>query len=169
MRQWLIILVIGLSFLASNITGNSVVCAEDVVVAKGKTVTFDYTLTVDGTVVDSSQGKKPLEYVHGEGKLIPGLEKALEGLKVGEEKKVVVPPDQGYGQIDPKAVQEVDKSLMPKDPPVAVGMMMEMTDPNGNTFPAKVKEIKDKTVMMDFNHPLAGKELIFQIKIVSIK
>ncbi len=168
MRRWFIALLFGLVFLASNITV-SVVLAEDVVVANGKTVTFDYTLTVDGAVVESSQGKKPLQYVHGQGKIIPGLEKQLAGLKVGGEKKIVVKPEEAYGQIDPKAVKEVEKSQIPADIKLTVGTLLEMRDPNGNAFPAKVQEIKDKIVVMDFNHPLAGKELTFQVKIVDIK
>ena len=156
-------------FLLASAMSVSVVFAEDIVVTNGKTVTFDYTLSVDGVVVETSQGKKPLQYVHGQGKIIPGLEKQLAGLKVGDEKKIVVPVDQAYGPIDPKAIQEVEKSQIPADIKLAVGTMLEMSDPSGNTFPAKVKEIKDKTVIMDFNHPLAGKELTFQIKIVDIK
>ena len=143
--------------------------ADASVIAAGKTVSFDYTLTVDGQVVDSSKGKKPLQYVHGQGKIIPGLEKQLEGLKVGDEKKVVVAPQEGYGKIDPKAVKEIDRSLIPKTIPLTVGTILESTDPNGYTFPAKVTEIKDKTVMLDYNHPLAGKELNFDIKIGDIK
>ena len=168
MRRGLIALSVGLIFLAST-ASVSIVLAENVVVANGKTVSFDYTLTVDGAVVESSQGKKPLQYVHGQGKIIPGLEKQLAGLKVGDEKKIVVPVDQAYGQINPKAVQEVQKSSIPADIKLTVGTMLQMSDPSGNNFPAKVKEIKDKTVVMDFNHPLAGKELTFQVKIVDIK
>ena len=168
MRRRFMALFVGFVFLA-NAVAVSVVLAEGVVVSDGKTVTFDYTLSVDGAVVESSEGKKPLEYVHGQGKIIPGLEKALAGLKVGEEKKIVVPAEQAYGQIDLKAVQEVEKSQIPADIKLTVGAMLEMSDASGHAFPAKVKEIKDKTVVMDFNHPLAGKELTFQVKIVDIK
>ena len=143
--------------------------AEDVVVAEGKTVSFDYTLTVERKVVDSSQGKKPLEYVQGKGQIIPGLEKQLAGLKVGDEKTVDVKPEEGYGMYDASGVKEVEKNLIPSDIPLTVGTLLEMQDPSGHVFPAKVTEIKDKTVMLDFNHPWAGKELSFQIKIVDVK
>ena len=167
MKRVLIALSVALIFLSR--TGSSVVMAADVAVADGKTVSFDYILTVDGAVVESSQGKKPLQYVHGQKKIIPGLEKQLAGLKIGDEKKIVVPAEEAYGKVDPKAVQEVDRSLIPKDIPLTVGTILESTDPSGHTFPAKVKEIKEKTVLLDFNHPLAGKELTFQVKIEDIK
>ena len=81
----------------------------------------------------------------------------------------MVPAEEVYGKINPKAVQEVDRSLIPKDIPLTVGTLLETTDPAGHTFPAKVTEIKEKTVMLDLNHPLAGKELTFDVKIVDIK
>ena len=139
------------------------------VIADGKTISFDYTLTVDGKEVDSSAGKQPLEYVQGEGKIIPGLEKAIIGMKIGEEKEVKVSPEEAYGMPDEKGIQEIQKSLIPSDIELAPGTVLEMSDASGNVFPATVKEIKDQTVILDFNHPLAGKELNFKIKIVSIK
>ena len=167
MKRILVALSVALVFLFKANSG--VVMAEDVVIADGKTISFDYTLTVDGAVIESSKGKKPLEYVHGQNKIIPGLEKQLAGLKVGDAKKIVVPVEEAYGKIDPKAVQEVDRTLIPKEIPLAVGTLLETTDPQGHTFPAKVTEIKEKTVMLDLNHPLAGKELTFDVKIVDIK
>ena len=167
MKRVLITLSVVLVFLFK--AGSGAVMAEDVVVADGKTISFDYTLTVDGAVIESSKGKKPLEYVHGEKKIIPGLEKQLAGLKIGDEKKIVVPAEEAYGNIDPKALQEVDRSLISKEIPLTVGTILETTDPAGRTFPAKVTEIKEKTVMLDLNHPLAGKELTFDVKIVDIK
>ena len=167
MKRVLMALSVALIFLSR--AGLSVVMADHAVVADGKTVSFDYTLTVDGAVVDSSQGKKPLQYVQGQKKIISGLEKQLTGLKIGDEKKIVVPAEEAYGKIDPKAVQEVDRASIPKDIPLTVGTILEATDPAGHTFPAKVTAIKEKTVMLDLNHPLAGKELTFQVKIVDIK
>ncbi len=167
MKRVLIALSVALVFLSR--AGSGMVMAEDIVVGDGKTVSFDYTLTVEGKVVESSKGKKPLQYVHGQKKIIPGLEKQLAGLKIGDQKKIVVPAEEAYGKINPKAVQEVERSLIPKDIPLTVGTILETTDPAGHTFPAKVTAIQEKTVMLDLNHPLAGKELTFEVKIVDIK
>ena len=101
--------------------------------------------------------------------MIPGLEKEMEGMKVGETKKVVVMPAEGYGEVNSQLVREFDKSKMPADMTPAKGMILEMQDEEGNSYPAMISEVKDKTVMLDFNHPLAGKELTFDVKIVSVE
>ena len=167
MKRVLMALFVALIFLAR--AGSNVVMAEDVVVSDGKTVSFDYTLTVGGVAVESSQGKKPLQYAHGQNKIIPGLEKQLAGLKVGDQKKIVVPPEEAYGKVNPNVFREIERSLIPKDIPLTIGTILETVDPSGHTLPGKVIEIKDKTIMLDSNHPLAGKELIFDVKIVDIK
>ena len=155
------------AFAAACVLGAGVVHAE--VVADGMKVKFDYTLTVDKEKVETTEGKQPLEYVHGKEMLIPGLEKELAGLKAGDAKTVVVKPEDGYGPVRPEAVREMDKEKLPKDITPQVGMVLEMQDPDGNAYPAMIKEIKDKTFMLDFNHPLAGKELQFDVKIVSVE
>ena len=132
-------------------------------------VKFDYTLSVDGKEVENSKTDGPMEYTHGDNALIPGLTKELEGLKVGDEKAIVVSADEGFGEIDPKAIQEVPKSAISPDIQLSVGLLLQMNDPQGNSFPATVKEIKDDKVVLDFNHPLAGKELTFKVKIVDIQ
>jgi FKBP-type peptidyl-prolyl cis-trans isomerase 2 len=143
--------------------------AEDMTVSSGKSVKFDYTLTVDNKEVESTKGKEPLEYIQGQNMLIPGLEKELEGAKAGDEKKVVVKPEEGYGVVNPSLVREFEKDKLPKGMEPQKGMILEMQDPQGATFPCTVTEIKDKTIMLDFNHPLAGKELTFDVKIVSVE
>ncbi len=147
----------------------SFVGAEDVVIAQGKKIKFDYKLTVDGQVVDSSEGKQPIEYVQGDGKIIPGLSKQLEGLKAGDEKTITVPAAEGYGDVDKGAVKEVPRSMLPKDTELAVGQVFEFQSEDGVRLPGIIKEIKDQMVLLDFNHPLAGKELKFEIKIVSVE
>lgn len=141
----------------------------ETVIQAGSDVAFDYTLTDEsGTVIDSSKGKEPMHYIHGKGQIIPGLEKELAGMAVGGEKKVTVKPEDGYGPIDPRAFQEVPKDKLP---PAAlkVGTMLMAQSPQGQGIPARVHEIKENTVIMDFNHPLAGKTLSFDIKITDIK
>ncbi|MEI8010899.1 MAG: peptidylprolyl isomerase [Candidatus Omnitrophota bacterium] len=139
------------------------------IISKGMKVKFDYTLTVDKEVVETTEGKQPLEYVHGKNMLIPGLEKELEGLKAGDVKTVMVKPEEGYGPVRTDSLREFEKSKFPKDIVPQVGMVLEMQDPQGNPYPAMVKEIKDKIVILDFNHPLAGKELKFDVKIVGVE
>lgn len=161
-------LVLGAMVLGLVAT-TSLVQAADVVVAKGKKVKFDYTLTVDNQVVETTEGKQPLEYNHGEAMLISGLEKEMEGMKVGDTKKVAVKPEEGYGAVDPQFVREYEKDKLPTDMKPEKGMVLEMQDPEGNAYPCVISEVKEKTVMLDFNHPLAGKELSFDVKIVGIE
>lgn len=139
------------------------------VVETGSAVSFDYTLTDDsGKVVDTSKGKEPMQYVHGKGQIIPGLEKELAGMSVGSEKKVTVKPEEAYGVVDPTAFTEVPKEKLPPDA-LKVGTMLLAQGPQGQGVPVRVHEIKEKTVVMDFNHPLAGKTLSFDVKITDIK
>jgi FKBP-type peptidyl-prolyl cis-trans isomerase SlyD len=138
-------------------------------VQAGAEVFFDYTLSDDsGKVIDSSKGKEPMHYTHGKGQIIPGLEKEIAGMAVGGEKKVTVKPEDAYGQIDPRAFQEVPKEKLPADA-LKVGTVLMAQGPQGQGVPVRVHEIKDKTVVMDFNHPLAGKILSFDIKITEVK
>jgi len=142
---------------------------DDMVVESGKKISFEYTLNVDGQVADSSQGRGPLEYVHGEGKIIPGVSKGLEGMHVGEEKKFTIPPEEGYGEIDEKAFKEVPRSSLPGDIELQVGMPLQTRTADGGVWVVKIVEIKEDTVVLDFNHPLAGKILTFDVKVVSIQ
>jgi len=135
----------------------------------GSMVAFDYTLTDEsGKVIDTSKGKEPMHYVHGKGQIIPGLEKELAGMTVGGEKKVTVKPEDAYGPVNPQAFQEVPKDKIPAEA-LKVGAVLTATGPEGQRVPVRVHEIKENTVVMDFNHPLAGKTLLFDIKITEIK
>jgi FKBP-type peptidyl-prolyl cis-trans isomerase SlyD len=109
-----------------------------------------------------------MHYIHGQGQIIPGLEKELAGMAVGGEKKVTVKPEDGYGPINPQAFQEIPKVKLPADA-LKVGTMLMAQGPQGQGVPVRVHEIKENTVIMDFNHPLAGKTLSFDIKITDIK
>lgn len=152
------------TFLVSN------VCAdENLVVTKGKKVKMDYTLKIEGAVIESSVGKQPLEYEHGAGKIIPGLESQLEGLHVGDSKTVVVQPKDGYGEVNPQGFKDIPKTAFPKEMKPEKGMVIEMQGPNKETMPATIWEVKDDKVVLNFNHPLAGKVLEFDIKIISIE
>ena len=135
----------------------------------GKEVSFDYTLTVDGQIIGSSQNEEPLTYVHGEGKIIPGLARQMEGMKVGDKKDIVVNPEEAYGEINPNAFQEVPKSKLPSNIEPFVGMTLQANASDGRSQPVRIVEVRDESIIIDMNHPLAGKKLNFQIEVVSIK
>lgn len=139
-------------------------------IEKGKTVSMDYTLTVDGKVFDSSEGKAPLQYVQGEGNIIPGLEKELEGLKVGEKKSVVVPAVEGYGERNEQALVELPKeNFKTEGAEPQVGMMVQGQTQQGQPLTGTVLEVGEEKIKVDFNHPLAGKELNFEVEIKDVK
>ncbi len=138
-------------------------------VADGKTVKVNYSLTVDGKVVDSSKGREPLEFKEGSHQMIPGFEKAVMGMKVGQKKSFTLKPEEGYGPVNPKAYQEVPKSQLPKDMTPKAGMTLLAQSKDGQKIPVKVKEVKKDSVVMDFNHPLAGKTLKFDVEVVEVK
>ncbi len=137
-------------------------------VSAGKKVSIDYVLTVEGHKIDSSKEGQPLEYIHGQGQIIPGLEKELEGMAPGEKKNVTVSPEQGYGIRNEAALKEIPKRELPENLPLEAGKMLRVATPEGQSFPAVIKEVKEDSVILDFNHPLAGKELYFEVTIVSV-
>ncbi len=155
--------------MAGLILSNTQVKGEDAVIEKGKKVAFDYTLTVEEEVVDTSEGKEPLNYIHGEGTIIKGLSAKLEGMKVGDKQTIAVAAADAYGEIDPKAFIEVPKKQFPEGETPEVGMMLNLNHPNGGSLPALITEIKDDVIVLNVNHPLAGKDLLFDVKIVSVE
>ena len=138
-------------------------------IENGKKVTFDYTLTVDGKVVDSSKDHGPFQYQHGEKNIILGLSKQLEGLHIGEEKAIVIAPEDAYGTVDPKAFQEIPRSRLPKNINLHIGTQLQAQSPDGRVILVTVSQLKGDQVVLNFNHPLAGKELHFQVKILNIQ
>ena len=138
-------------------------------IENGSMVQIEYTLSDDaGKVIDSNKGQPPLTYTQGNHQLMAGLEKQLEGLRAGQEKKVVLKPDEAFGAIDPAAQTEVPKEVLPPESLVVGAQLMARTAA-GEERPVVVKEIKDKTVVVDLNHPLAGKTLVFEIKVLGIE
>ena len=139
------------------------------VIQEGSFVSIEYTLTDDsGNVIDTNVGKEPLTYIQGAGQIVKGLEQALNGLKVGDQKKVLVKPEDGYGALNEKAFQEIAREKIPIEAQKAGAMLMTKA-PDGRGVPIRVHEVKEKTVVVDFNHPLAGKTLNFDVKIKDIK
>jgi FKBP-type peptidyl-prolyl cis-trans isomerase SlyD len=132
-------------------------------------VILDYTLTVDGEIVDTSDGSEPIQFLQGHRNIIPGLESEIYGLKVGESKEVVIAPQDGYGEADPEAVVDVPREEFPDDMPLDPGTQLSLKDPDGRAMHAMVISVNDEEVRLDFNHPLAGKELHFDITLVGLR
>ncbi|MBM69741.1 MAG: peptidylprolyl isomerase [Haliea sp.] len=135
----------------------------------GDNVSIHYTGTLDdGTVFDSSDGRDPLQFEVGSGQIIPGLDRAIEGMAVGDKKQVNVPADEAYGQPAAEARQEVARSQIPEHIPLEPGLQLQMQTPDGQAIPVRVAEVSDEVVVLDANHPLAGKDLTFDIELVAI-
>jgi len=138
-------------------------------ISDGKTISMEYTLTLeDKKVLDTNVGGDPLNFTQGSHQIIPGLETALEGMKVGESKQVTVAPEQGYGPINPQAVEEVPIDKIPEEAR-KVGAQLQGKDGQGRMVHPRVTEVKEQVVVLDFNHPLAGKKLFFDVKILDIQ
>ncbi len=139
-------------------------------IEKGNVVGIDYSLHLgDGQVVDRSDPGDPLTYLHGEGQIVPGLESALEGLAVGDSRQVVVAPADGYGEHDPRGVQEVPRTAFPTDFKPEVGMELTAQGPQGEPVPFSIREVKLESVVIDLNHPLAGKTLHFDVTVREVR
>jgi FKBP-type peptidyl-prolyl cis-trans isomerase SlyD len=145
---------------------------DDKVIKTGSLVSLQYTLSgEDGKTIETNKGKEPIKYVQGQNMMIPGLEKELAGMKIGQEKHVKVKPEDGYGQVDPRRYQEFPKDKIPPDElkQIKVGSMVPLTAPNGQTYTFPVTEIKEKTIVVNLNHPMAGKTLVFDVKVLDIQ
>jgi len=137
-------------------------------VAKNAVVGIDYRLTVaDGTEVDTTDDRGPMEYLHGHQNIVPGLEKELEGHEVGDALEVTVGPEQGYGEHDPERVVEVNREQLGFE--AEVGAVVSAKLPDGREQHLLIAEIEDDTVTLDGNHPLAGQTLRFEVSIASIR
>lgn len=135
----------------------------------GDTVRINYTGTLTtGETFDSSEGRDPLEFVVGSGQIIPGLDAAIPGMAVGDTKKVEVPCAQAYGETNPDARQAVPRGEIPDNIPLDPGTQLQMQTPQGQVVQVVVAEVTDEEVTLDANHPLAGKDLVFDIEMVGI-
>lgn len=140
-----------------------------IVVEDGKTIIIEYTLKLtDGTVADTSEGREPLSYEQGGQQILPALESELAGMRVGDEKSVTISPEEGYGAVDPTLMQEVPSEAIPAEAHQAGAQLMTQ-DPQGNQRVVKVHEVKEETIVVDLNHPLAGETLYFDVKVVGIE
>jgi FKBP-type peptidyl-prolyl cis-trans isomerase SlyD len=139
------------------------------VVSDGDVVRLEYTMRDDtGTVLDASADGEPLVFTQGQHQIIPGLERAVAGMGVGEEKRVSVAAEDAYGPIDPDALAEVPLGMIPADAQ-KVGQRLVARGPDGATRVVRVKEVKEATVVLDLNHPFAGMVLHFAVRVVGIE
>lgn len=139
-------------------------------VKKGDTIKVHYkgTLT-DGSVFDSSENREPLEFEVGSGMVIPGFDNGVIGMHVGDKKTVNIPAAEAYGQTQEELFLEFPINQFPEDLKPEVGMQLSMSNTQGQQFPVTIKEVKDEVVILDANHPLAGKDLTFDLELVDIQ
>ncbi len=138
-------------------------------VSKDKVVSIDYTLTgAQGNVLDTSQGRGPLAYLHGASNIIPGLESALEGKSLGDQLNVTIAPEQAYGQHDPRMVQVVPRTAFQGAPTITAGMQFQGNTQSGPRV-ITVTKVEGDNITIDANHPLAGQTLTFDVKVVEIR
>ncbi len=136
---------------------------------KGDRVKVHYTGKLeDGSVFDSSRDREPLEFELGGGMMIKGFDTAVSGMKVGESKTAQIPAEEAYGEHNAEMVIEVPKSQLPEDLKPEVGQQLGMQQPNGQSVPVRVVDVKEESIEIDANHPLAGKDLIFDLELVEI-
>ena len=139
-------------------------------IKNGDTVKVHYTgKLADGSVFDSSRERDPLEFTLGKGQLIPGFEKAVEGMKKGDSTVINIPAKDAYGEWNKNLLMEIEKEKIPSDIDPQVGMQLESVQSDGRKVAVQINEIREKTIVLDANHPLAGKELIFDIEVVEIQ
>lgn len=135
----------------------------------GDTVRVHYTGKLeDGSVFDSSLKREPLEFQLGQGRVIAGFEKAVVGLAPGETKVVEIPADEGYGQRREEMVVSVNRQDLPPEISPKVGQQLQITQPDGSPVPVRVVEVSDEAIKLDANHPLAGKNLTFELQLLEI-
>ena len=132
-------------------------------------VTMDYTLTVDGKQIGSSKKSGPFEFIQGQHEILPGLEKEIYNMKVGEAKEVKIVPGEGYGEIDPEDFITLQKSDFPKNIPLEPNTIITLRDEDGGAQKARIDSVSKSEVRLNFNHPLAGKELHFKVTVLEIR
>lgn len=138
-------------------------------VNNGDTVRIHYTGKLpDGTQFDSSADREPLEFEVGSGQIIPGLDRQIEGMAVGENGTLTVPADEAYGPRDENQIQKVARTDLPPELELAVGTNLQATTPDGRQVPLTVVDVNEEEVTVDANHPLAGQDLVFDVEVVEI-
>jgi FKBP-type peptidyl-prolyl cis-trans isomerase SlyD len=141
---------------------------EHMAISNNQVVSMEYEVKVNGNVVDSNVNEQPLEFTFGSGQIIPGLESRIAELSEGESASIVVPASEAYGEYNEEAMQKIPKEQF-EGIELSIGLPLQGQGPDGNPIQVVVKDILDDEVLIDFNHPLAGQELNFNINIISVK
>lgn len=139
------------------------------VITEGVVVSLTYVLTVDGSEIARTDDDETMEYLHGRNNIVPGLEKALEGKKVGDRVHVTLPPEEAYGDYDEEEVEEIAREDLPEADQLEEGMVIEVEDEEGFVYLAYVKEIRPDSVVLDYNPPLAGKTLTYDVEVRAMR
>ncbi len=135
----------------------------------GKKVTMDYITKINGQVVEATTGKSPIVFIMGDGKIIPGLAKKLEGLKKGDTKVIHLKAEDSFGKVIEEAIHEFPRASFPQDTKFVVGGLIQVKDPNDQPVTGIVKNLTEEMVTIDFNHPFAGKNIDIEVKIVNVE
>lgn len=139
------------------------------IVQEGKHVALEFTVSLpDGTTFLSNVDQEPLNYHHGQNELLPALEQALDGLQVNDTKQVTLQPDEAFGSVNPDAFVEVPTETVPEDAR-QVDTLLTTRDPEGNTRTVRVHDVQDEKIIVDYNHPLAGKTVVFDVRVLAIE
>lgn len=135
-----------------------------------KVVKFNYTLKDDkGAVIDSTLNKQPMSFISGSMQILPKLEEAINGMLIGGKKNVKLNAVDAYGEYDEKAIQNIQKDQFPSEAKLEVGMSYLANSPDGKQMPFTITEVKEKDITVDFNHPLAGKDLEFEVELMDVR
>lgn len=161
-------LLIGILFLTLTVFVNDA-SAKMTKISIGKKVTMDYVTKIDGQVVETTTGKKPIVFIMGDGRIIPGLAKKLEGLKKGDVKVIHLKPKEGFGEVIADAIHEFSVASFPRGTEFVTGSMIQAQGPNDQPVTGIVRNLTDDKVTIDFNHPFAGKDLDIEVKIVNVE
>ncbi len=142
---------------------------KNLAIGPGTSVTLHFELKLsDGTVVDSNFEKDPATFTVGDGNLLQGFEESLLGLSAGDKNTAVVPPEKGFGQHNPNNIQKIGREQFPDDVKLEQGLMLSFADAQQTELPGVVTDITDKSVTVDFNHPLAGRSIHFSVQIIDV-
>lgn len=142
---------------------------NDLTVGPGTQVTLHFALELDdGSVVDSNFDADPVTFIVGDGNLLPGFEEALLGLQAGDEKSFTITPEKGFGGYNTENIQEFPRDQFPADVELNEGLVLSFSDAQSNEVPGVVQEFDENTVTVDFNHPLAGRDIEFSVRIIDV-
>ncbi len=143
---------------------------RELAIGPGTKITLHFALQLDnGDMVDSNFERDPATFTVGDGNLLPGFEKALFGMMEGEHKTLVIKPEDGFGQRNPNNIQEIARSQFGPDLELSEGLMLSFADAQKTELPGVVQRFDDEVVVVDFNHPLAGRDILFEVAILKIE